>query len=196
MPCTWILNIITIITFTIIIIVITITIITIITIIIITILRSRTKQMSQQLRQPSVFPAFTSIILWLSVVLLVIEKISRSLIINTVIMKTFKSILIIAITIIIYILSAAAAGMIAFINWTTRKCVRVKRSPTSIQRESLEIVGDLPPINSKWRSRKWEALAWFLIIGYSEFMNLSIKSQYYLGHFENILVLIPTGFAV
>ena len=31
----------------------------------------------------------------------------------------------------------------------TRKCVRVKRSPTSIQRESLEIVGNLPPINSK-----------------------------------------------
>ena len=64
-------------------------------------------------------------------------------------MKTIKSILIVAIIIIIHILSAAAAGMIAFINWITRKCVRVKRSPTSIQRESLEIVGDLPPINSK-----------------------------------------------
>ena len=52
---------------------------------------------------------------------------------------------------IIHILSAAAAGMIASINWITRKCVRVKRSPTSIQRESLEIVGNLPPINSKQR---------------------------------------------
>ena len=36
----------------------------------------------------------------------------------------------------------------------TRKCVRVKRSPTSIQRESLEIVRNLPPINRQWRSRK------------------------------------------